>query len=1005
MTEWSSIIPRLLKVIMSISYRDDLLDAIRNDAALNSALQATPYVAFLSKLNAEERKGSDIGKQWASLPKREPKKAKKKARLSSEAAALEKRIKLELAQFVHSGNIKSEDDVDALYEQIRSSFGKDIKITQYRFGKRKYKSLIDDLLWTGGKDGTFTALKEIVRKDLPIEKFSEYHPHIPVSLVEKKKQEISGVTQTSLPVKLLPGVGRLTDDIRHADANFSFPGNSYHEPFVISGGKSDFSFIVINGPQVGMQYSKVIAENPVRCALAQAERDKCDAVLLTGTIDVDTKKAAGPTKALRALFSGRNTNVDMLNPIYQKEAKSILSEAMGRDIVYETTAEIFSNLLSGWRKITIQPDEQPEFNGDVFIVFGPKEEEIILAGAYWELHYNTMRKIDLILAEISVARSGLARAKKNGNTREERKLENKLLELQDLRTRTRMTNVSVEDWKKMYRKMLAFVVRSFEQTIPNAKVINKGTTYLKVNGSVFEMHIPSTLQVTDALLSKFVGSYAHATLRKSFADTVVICHPYAINHRVTAREIDAEGKRRSAEIHVAPICVDGVILRDRIKTITKSVHAIQRAVFHPLFNPGVLKFRCAKGLITTSMFGIDALRKHLRILSGAESKTKIADKYIYLFVGTDPHWGSRSKEFIWCDERREYLGMTECAFHLLRKYRNMKSLGVHMFVSNDDITQGHHFPSQKQPHQNQMPYDFFEKKWGEAIAEAEKVAENNDPKALFKLLRDMRDLSLDQIRVRGIDWVRDQLEEVLYRHLKPNVDIFDGILSSGTRAGLIVKGASHYLQTQFDRRDIGLINFGDGNHFSKTTDRNLMENTIVAQYLRLLLGQMKKWEKEKDLLDALVRDPIHGNQFIGWGTVEAPGGYVWAFDLRSSPTGLGIDWNDPFLKMSRNDMKRGNFTRFFENKYTVKVVGDKHFYTTQCTAQALYLMGPPGTSTDVYGELGFPPNNTGILFVGLPAEGPDAGPILFRPLLYDRLREYIEEKKPFDWDSFLPNPL
>ncbi len=90
---------------------------------------------------------------------------------------------------------------------------------------------------------------------------------------------------------------------------------------------------------------------------------------------------------------------------------------------------------------------------------------------------------------------------------------------------------------------------------------------------------------------------------------------------------------------------------------------------------------------------------------------------------------------------------------------------------------------------------------------------------------------------------------------------------------------------------------------------------------------------------------------------------------------------------------------------TIKIYGDKHFQTAAKTDHTFYLMGAPGTSTDLYGHRGFPPNNTGISFLGIPADGPDSGPILVRGLHIEHIRRYFEKPYTFDWTSFLPNPV
>jgi hypothetical protein len=40
----------------------------------------------------------------------------------------------------------------------------------------------------------------------------------------------------------------------------------------------------------------------------------------------------------------------------------------------------------------------------------------------------------------------------------------------------------------------------------------------------------------------------------------------------------------------------------------------------------------------------------------------------------------------------------------------------------------------------------------------------------------------------------------------------------------------------------------------------------------------------------------------------------------------------------------------------------------------------------------------------VPVDGPDSGPVLIRSLLFDVIKDYIEDNpRPFDWERFLPN--
>ena len=877
----------------------------------------------------------------------------------------------------------------------RLSWGGKIK-TQVKTSGEK------DVFWTDGPKGTLAALTELVRFDIPVERFHQYHPHIPISVIKAKVRELSGLTNVRHPAPFLRGIGRIVEE-GFKDEELNLLETNFSNPYDIGIKKMDWDTLFVNGANIGIQHSRVIEENPVRRALAYAERNKDDAVFLTGIIDVDLKKAAGPFKALRALFSGRNVNISILDSSYQQEARRIIGQLPDNEVVYETAREAFENLMTGWNKIARQPkpDGKPEYSEKIYLVIGPKEEELAVAAAYWEVQYFTVLKRNELLVEIKIVASALARAE---TEKEAATLTQRLEELQKQESRTRISNVRVEDWYRFYTKALAFIIRRFEEVIPNCKVIGKGTTYVKIGDKIIEVYIPEDLRITDKLLSNYVASYGPKVLRRKMADAVVICSPHALNYRVTAREVDAQGNRGSSLICVAPICVDGEFLRNKLKTIIRKAHPIGKLVFNGQFCPGVLRLNSAMGIVNPSPITIETLGAYERhVSSSAKAKNLPPPKYIWIMVATDHHIGGRPREFIWCEEQEKNLGVAEATFHLLRREGLCEGakMPIHIYTSNDDGIHGNHFQTHKQPHPHQLSYSVIEDEWQKVL---KNVRQLRTLKAINQELVKIRDLTLHQFQVRAIDWTKEQLEEVFYRHIEPNIDFFSGVLSRALKSGLIVRGLSDYTKAPFDSRDIGVINIGTGNHLARTVDGEIVENSIFVHQIRLLLRTMPRWTNERELLEKLVRDPLYSNRFFAWGTIQAPGGYEWGTDFRDTPP-AGVDWSDLLRPTVVNDLKRGNYSRIFDNKVTLKTYGDKHFLSMVMTSQAIYLMGPAGTHTDLYGEWGFPPNNTGVVFMGLPAEGPGAGPILLRALLFDHIKDFIENPRPFDWGKFLPNPL
>lgn len=889
--------------------------------------------------------------------------------------------------------------VEGLFKLVAQEFTG--QLTRDVFDKRLF-----DLIWD---NRTLGSLEDVVKRGLPVKKFLDYHRHIPFEMAEAKYKELTGVSKIGHPVEFLPGLGRISGDKKlKAVEEIELSRTSFSKPLLISVGNPDRgSIAIMNGPNIGLKHDRRLKYNPLKRALADADRRGDVAVIISNPIDIDTKKAGGAAKVHRALVSGRNVNIKVLEMSYQERAKSILNDPDSEELVFENFAEVFENIMYGYGKITHRNDGSPEYNGEVKIVFGRNEEELIAAAAYAAVRYKTIQRQSDLDVEIKMAKKALAQARNEDDDEDIQDFRKKLEQLLREKSRTIVSNINTEAVQKAYRRVFSFVVRRFEETIPNCKVISKGSVYIKIGGKSIELNVPDHLRITDTLLARYADHYGPKVLRKKFPNAVVICHPYALNYRMTVREVDAAGKRGpSAPIFVAPVIIDGEFLRDALRDTVRKIHPVSKLVFQEQFRPGFLRLNWVNDNISGEPVPVSALPVVKRIEHKEEGQGGQLIGYpdgrrIWLMVGTDPHWGARSKEFIWCEEQRSNLGVCDAAIEMMRQANlcNGSKLPIHMFTINDDPTQGNHYETHKQPDPHQAPYYLLEKHF----AEVRRAVKKGGPADRLRTVDELERLTLDQLNVRGLDWLEHQLQEVIFRHIQPNVDFFDAVLSRAMQAGLIVKGVSDFEGTIFDKRDIGVINMGTGNHFSSTVEKTMTEGWIYALVASALLGAMPKWRKKGQLLQNLIRSPLHGNEFIGWGTIQIPNGYEWGIELRSAPARMS-SWGDTLLGAVRNDERRGNYSRILEGKMSLKIYGDKHFFGAVSTDHTFYHMCASGTHTDSYGERGFPPNNTGVSFVGLPVKGPDSGPIIVRTLPYDQIKRYFENRYKFNWEAFLPNP-
>lgn len=940
--------------------------------------------------------------------------------------------------------------LEQFYAQIMMEFGTTLASEERELSLAAFEAVLSPIVWTEGKNGTLTALKDFVRvPGLDLAKFHQHHPRIPRMMIDAKAQELRGISNILHPiVRAIPfmrGMGQIrTGEV----GDYKLPKTSFEKPLVIEvDDPENWNVRFLNGAMIGTKHGHIIEENPARRALASGKRDGAVCIFGTGLVDLDMTKAVGPSRALRALFSGRDINEKILDPDYQSEAlkiikkyepKEVNANESGRDevreqafddmveqVLYETWEEALENLLSGWHKICVQPDGQPEFSGRFYLLLGIPEMKIITAATYWRVRYYTFVRQQVLDAEIRSVRSGLDSA---GEDAEEEDIENsdeqdrvrlgsELRRLIKERARTIISNVSDMEWQWYFNQSLADVVRRFEEKIPNCTVIGRRSAHVKLGRHVIPLHIPSHTRITDTLLSEYTRSTGPKIRRGQFGSATVILHPYAPTFRGTTREADAEGKRGSGKIYVAPICQDDAFLREELGDMISGTHPIAKLIANERFAPGVMRLSCVNDVVIGESISIEALGtyKEASKANGQKIRSFKDEAYIWCLVGTDPHWGAQDKAFIWSEEFGVDLGMTEAVMHIFRRegYGPEKPPPIHFFVANDDLTQGHHFSSETQPHPHKLSIDVIEKQWANVFAEAHAT---KSVAKLRRIVADMRRFDLYQYRVRGEIWTNDQLAQFFSRSLRPNADMFSAILMRALNANIELHGVGEFYDIPFgkeiaamgfspDRRNPGFINLGNGNHMKETTFQEICEGDIASSQLRLLLAARDEWRGKETLLEKYVRSPLYPPEFISWGIMNVPGGHQWGIDFRNRPAS-GMDWNDPTLKMERQDLRRGNYARIHDGDITkVVLVGNNHFFGISVTSYAVYAMGPAGTETSVYGERGFAPNNTGVLFLGLPVNGPNAAPVLAHPLHFDQLKHILDTGKRFDVERFLPNAV
>ncbi|HUO75740.1 MAG TPA: hypothetical protein VMU12_02405 [Candidatus Paceibacterota bacterium] len=921
---------------------------------------------------------------------------------------LEKRV----LALIHSGLLNKKGGEEEIIKTIAAEFATSLEADKLKLSRFGLRTRLPELLWTKRVKGELWT----ANSNGMVDTFRAHHPYIPADMVTRAIRKLKGVTHAKSITETKAGMGRLsTADLPRDAGGYEFPVISYEHPFVVSD-EPRGQLSIINGALVGIRYPDIEA-NTLRRALADARKRGCVAVVLTNLIDLWTKKTAGFLAVYRAMVSGIQINPDRFPPDYQKEVRDILSGKITDKTIYQTLNERFLEVLDGLRKLTRRPDDKgPEFTGPVYIQLGYKEEELINAAAYYELRYMTIVEQNRIQAELNMANHRLMEARDEGDHVEMARWSAEQARLLGRKARVIITNHTSQQYEFYRRRMRALVVRKLEEAIPNSKVLSQGSTFLKVHDKIIKTAIPGDDSVSDNRLANAGDTYGADVFRDTLADLTVVCAPFSPNFRDVGREDSKDFVPVTKYLVVAASCLDGGFLREQFKDTTRKAHPVLELIFDPTFKPGVLCVSWNNDILSWDNLPIERLDRNDEVAKGSNFAYPFPrTKYITGFVDTDNHFGAPDKRYIWDPKDRIHLGVTEATVEMMRRAGivNASDIPVHFTAEMDDATNGDMwFSPRYRPDPQELSVLQHERWLRQITSDMQRAAEKGDLKAVTQMTEEINRISIAQLYFKGEDFPHHQMMMVYDRHIGPNLDFYSAVLGRFVRSGVTIDGISKLTRVMKDTRDLGVHNFPNGNHRIKTLEQKDLEGDYLARQLQEQLKQLPEWQsfmkknpKRTDFFEEAVRAPRFGNETFGWGAIQAPGGFRWGLRVHGTPARLS-SWSDLLAAVVKSDLARGDDSYGLLKLVTVTLYGDKHFYARAETERLIYVMCAAGVHTNLYGSSGgFPPNNTGVCFVSLPAGGPEEGPIIVRRIPHDYLRDWFAKPKPFDWDAFLPIPV
>ena len=922
---------------------------------------------------------------------------------------LEKRVQ----ELILGGALNKKDGDVAIHKAITTEFGTQLEAEGFKLSLFALKVRIPQLVWT--KKVESDLWNAISNKMLP--RFREVYSYIPAAMVDKKVKSLKGLTHAkSAVVEFKAGMGVLDDDELPRDAGaFEFPNISYHEPLVISTAK-DVQVPIINGALLGIPYTNIV-DSALRRALADARKRDAAAVIITNLFWLYNKKTAGFLAVFRAQWSGIKINPARFPAEYRKEVADIVSGKITDKLVYQTANEQFLELLDGLDKIVQRPNNKgPEFPGKVFVVLGYLEEEYIAAAAYAKCRYFTIVEQNKIEAELNMASHQLEAARTNKDRSAMKYWSAEVARLGRKKARTIITNVAAEHYEHYRRRFRALVVKKLEATIPNSKVISLGSTWIKIGDKIVKLHIPRHDAVTDGLLADAGDVYGKQVRKDSLADLTIECHPFSLNHRMVGREdskpVEGDPIARdpiTKHIRVAPNCLDVPFLREKFKNTVRAVHPAHKLINDPQLQGGVLILSYNNGILSADNFPIEKLDRVKESTNFAFPYPRV--RYITSYVSSDEHWGGVPKRFIWSKRLGISLGVSESAMDFMRQTDLInEDIPVSLTMKPDDTTDGNlWFNPTYRPDPQDMAIVQIQRHIRLLTSDVRRFAEKRDLKGVDQANEEIAKLVNTQLDFKGEHFPHKQMMQVFDRSLDPNVDFYSAVLQRFVKSDLILTGLSKIERAVSDNRDLGVHNFGNGNHPKSTLEGADLEGPHFARHLQAKLGQLPVWQRylkkhpdQPDFLERVVRAPHFGGETFGMGLIKSPDGVPWGIRMLGSPPRLS-SWSDLLRAMVTSDLARGDDTYGLQKYPCIVIMGDKHFYCEVDTEDTIYLICAAGCHTDTYGSAGgFPPNNTGVMFFSIPEGGRDDGPVIVRMLTHDFLRDWHANPKPFNWKTFLP---
>src|SRR3989344_4063343 len=411
-------------------------------------------------------------------------------------------------------------------------------------------------------------------------------PLPPINLEAKVEAEIRSIFGEDIPVpRKLPQM------------NMDNP-----QPLVSNGGE----FMYIGAPLIGSLTTDDPYADMFKNALRVAEASKVGAVALTDVLYMITQKY-GNQRVFKAQPSGVKVDAAKVEAFYPKgvvedEKFQHIRRRLELGKPFFMALQLrFEHVLDLLRKAFADENGKPLYNGEVLIIFGKQEDELV------GFFVNEILRIGTTQARAWAHTKILELTRDWKNSEISAKDKSRILErINDFRELLAviflMSNISDESINKAGQAMTAYLIRKYEECIPKSKVISIGDAFLRLNSLSIMTTTDKNKDPSDGMqaerLLDMTASFSKGRNPKLIPNLIIGTgnNPYLDIKFFSYQASEEKGDVRMSMILQLPMCIDAARYRKLIQNRNILKDMITKAVKTSGFESAVVSFKCCDGL-------------------------------------------------------------------------------------------------------------------------------------------------------------------------------------------------------------------------------------------------------------------------------------------------------------------------------------------------------------------------------------------------------------------------